>query len=243
MASDGAAQDERIIGVAGIIPSYNAGMHVRPVAEGALRALEKVIVVDDGSTDGSAAALADLSVRLVTLPENRGKGHALLEGIRAALEDEAIEAVCCLDADGQHDPTEIPGLVAAWRAAGAGLLIGQRVFDGGNVPWRSRFGNKLTVFVTGLLVGARLPDTQCGFRVLSRAYAEAVLRDVAGGRYETEMEIVVKAVRENYGVAFSPIATRYEPGNPTSHFHKIRDSYRIYARLFASALRRRASGQ
>jgi glycosyltransferase involved in cell wall biosynthesis len=208
------------------------------VVEATLRSLARVIVVDDGSTDGAVAALASLPAEQVVLPENRGKGHALLAGFQAALADPATEALCCLDADGQHDPAEIPLLVGSFRMERADLVIGSRVFEGAQVPWRSRFGNRTTVFVTRCLLGRRLPDTQSGFRVLSRRYAEAVLREVPGGRYETEMEMVVKAVREGYRVVSIPIATRYETGNPTSHFRKVGDSCRIYARLFRAAMRR-----
>ena len=223
--------------VVAIIPCFNAGARVRPVAEGVLAQVPALIVVDDGSTDGCIDTLAGLDARIERLGRNRGKGHALLAGIRAALADPALRWVVLLDADGQHDPREIPGLLAAAEAQGADLHIGARVFSGQAVPWRSRFGNTVTVSVAGLLLGRRLPDTQCGFRVLSRRFAEAVARDVAPGRYETEMEIIVKAVREGYVVGHSPIQTLYEAGNASSHFHKLRDSFLIYSRLFRAVLR------
>ena len=106
------------------------------------------------------------------------------------------------------------------------------------VPWRSRFGNETTARVVRLLLRRDLPDTQCGYRLLSRRFAEAVLENVAGGRYETEMEMLVFAVRAGYTVAYSPIQTLYEPDNQSSHFRKVRDSLRIYARLARAALRR-----
>ena len=228
--------------IVAIIPCYNAGARVRPVAEAVLPRVPDVVVVNDGCTDASIASLSGLPLRLVALPQNRGKGHALLAGMAAALEDAAVRWLVLLDADGQHDPAEIPGLLAAAQAQNADLLIGSRVFDGQAVPWRSRFGNTVTVSVTALLLRRRLPDTQCGFRVLSRRYAEAVLRDVAGGRYETEMEIVVKAIREGFTVGSSPIRTLYEAGNASSHFHKLRDSFLIYSRLLRAVLRRRTGG-
>lgn len=222
-----------------IIPCFNAGARVRPVVAGVLGQLPGAIVVDDGSTDGCTEGLADLGARVERLGRNRGKGHALLAGIRAALAEPELHWIILLDADGQHDPAEIPGLLAAAKAQRADLLIGARVFTGQSVPLRSRFGNTVTVTVAGLLLGRRLPDTQCGFRVLSRRFAEAVARDVAPGRYETEMEIIVKAVRENYVVGHSPIQTLYEAGNASSHFHKVRDSFLIYSRLLRAVLRRK----
>jgi len=201
------------------------------VAEGVLTQVSKLLVVDDGSTDQSMETLRDLPLEFVTLTPNRGKGHALLAGFRAALKDPEMACVCVLDADGQHDPAEIPNLHQAFLESGADLVIGSRIFDGAKVPWRSRFGNKVTVSVTALLLRHRLPDTQCGFRILSRAFVESVLETVQGGRYETEMEIIVKAIRENRATVSVPIRTIYEEGNASSHFRKFHDSYRIYSRL------------
>lgn len=222
-------------GVVAVIPCYNAGARVRPVAEGVLAQMPRLIMVDDGSTDTSMASLADLPLQVLSLPVNRGKGHALLAGFKAALQDPETTCICVLDADGQHNPAEIPMLYAGFIDAGADLAIGTRVFEGGHIPWRSRFGNKVTVTVTALLLRHRLPDTQCGFRVLSRAFAESVLETVSGGRYETEMEIIVKAIREGRKTASVPISTIYEEGNASSHFRKFYDSYRIYSRLLRAA--------
>jgi glycosyltransferase involved in cell wall biosynthesis len=217
--------------VVALIPCYNAGPRVRPVAEATCRLLDKVIVVDDGSTDGAVEALRDLPLTILTFAENRGKGHALLAGFRAALADPETLAICVLDADGQHDPAEMPRLLEAWEKERAELVIGAREFSGGRIPWGSWLGNRVTRLVTALLLRRRLPDTQCGFRVLSRSFAQDVLDTVPGGRYEMEMEVVIKAIQEKRHMVSAPISTRYEPGNRSSHFHKGRDSLLIYARL------------
>lgn len=218
-------------GVAAIVPCYNTGGRVRPVLESLLRVLDHVIVVDDGSTDGLENQVAGLPVRLISFAANRGKGHALIEGFRAAREIPGLVCAITLDSDGQHDPSEIPGLYRAFREREADLVIGSRVFSGGEVPWRSRFGNTLTVTVTGLLLGQRLPDTQSGFRLHSARYLEYILETIPGGRYETEMEILVRAVRDGFVVVPIPIKTIYEEGNKSSHFGVVRDSFRIYRRL------------
>jgi glycosyltransferase involved in cell wall biosynthesis len=224
--------------VAVIIPCYNAGHRIRPVAEAALLQSPRVLVVDDGSTDGCIDSLNDLPVQVLTLPENRGKGHALLAGFRKILADPAVAAICMLDADGQHDPAEIPRLAAPVLAGEAAFVIGVREFGGSHVPLRSRFGNRVTAWVTRLLLRRRLPDTQCGFRVLSRSFALRVLDTVAGGRYETEMAMIIRAVRDGVPIDSVPIQTRYEPGNASSHFRKFQDSFRIYRRLLAAVLAR-----
>ncbi len=225
--------------IGAVIPCYNAGTRLRPVVEGVLAQGVSLIVVDDGCTDDTLDTLAGLDLQIVSHPANRGKGHAILTGLRAALARPETEAVCLLDADGQHDPGELPRLCAAQSAQNADLLIGARVFGGGHVPLRSRVGNEVTAAVSATLLGRRLPDTQSGYRLLSRRFAESVIATVAGGRYETEMEIIVKAVREGWTLASEPIQTIYEADNPSSHFHKLRDSWLIYRRLFG-ALRRYA---
>lgn len=224
--------------VAAIVPCYNAGSRIRPVAEGILRVLPDLIVVDDGSTDGAAAALSELPVKLVRLPRNRGKGHALCAGFTEALRLPGLAAAVVLDADGQHDPAELPRFIATFRERQADLVIGARVFDAAHVPWRSRFGNQLTAWIVRRLFGHAVGDTQCGYRLLSRPFLEAVAREVSGGRYDTEMEILLKGLEEEWRVSFLPIQTLYETGNPSSHFRKVRDSARIYWRLFRAWRRR-----
>ncbi len=242
MEHDETSLDSPPKGLTAIIPCYNAGARLRPVVEAALPRVQRVIVVDDGSSDGAADGLEALGAKVVRLETNRGKGHALLMGIAAALEAEETGAVCLLDADGQHDPAEIPALYETLSREQADLVIGSRVFDG-DVPWRSRLGNRITVAVSGRLLGHRLPDTQSGFRMLSRPFAEAVLASVRGGRYETEMEMIVFAVRGGFHIVPVPIRTIYETGNTSSHFRRVRDSFLIYSRLVRALLRHRPSGQ
>lgn len=222
-----------------VVPCFNAGPRLRPVAERLCALLDRVIVVDDGSTDGCVAVLAGLPLRIITFDRNRGKGFALLAGISAALEYPETEAVCLLDADGQHRPDDARLLYLAWCDAQADLVIGARVFDRANVPWRSRFGNRVSASVMCLLLGPGVTDTQCGFRILSRAFAHAVVDALPGGRYETEMAVLVKAVREGRRLVCAPIATVYEAGNASSHFRKVRDSFRVIRTLVLHGFRLR----
>lgn len=220
------------------MPCYNPGQRVRPVLEDLLKVGLPVVLVDDGSTDGSIEELNNLPIRIVTIDHNRGKGFALIAGYRAALEDPAVDCVASLDADGQHDPAELPRLYAVFLQERAEFLIGSRDFTGGHVPLRSRFGNTITVRVMGWLLGRRLPDTQSGYRLLSRRFLEDALESVEGGRYETEMELLAYAIREDYRIASPSIRTIYEEGNASSHFRKVQDSWRIYKVLMRAALKR-----
>jgi glycosyltransferase involved in cell wall biosynthesis len=222
-----------------VIPAYNPGARLEPVLEKVLRHTRRVLVVDDGTTDGGTDCADQLGVEVFRFPVNRGKGYALITGYARMLADPAIRCVASMDADGQHDPDELPGLCAAFDREDSDLLIGSRDFGSGHVPLRSRFGNVLTIGVTRLLLGVSLPDTQSGYRLLSRRFLETVLPEVRGGRYETEMELLALAITGGFRVTPAPIRTLYETGNPSSHFHKVRDSYRIYRKLLSRALRRR----
>lgn len=215
-----------------VVPCYNAGGRLLPVLEALAAVAPRLVLVDDGSTDGCTSAIDALATETVRFAHNRGKGHALLAGFEAALSHPDVQVIACLDADGQHDPAELPGLVAAREAQEADLLIGSRSFTGGGVPFRSRFGNVMTVGVMSLLTGHRLPDTQSGYRLLSRRLATRAVAQLKGGRYETEMEILLLALSEGFSVKTSPIRTIYETGNPSSHFRKISDSWRIYRAMW-----------
>ena len=146
-------------------------------------------------------------------------------------------AVVVVDADGQHDPDELPRLYAAFVEQRADLLIGARTLERDQVPWASWFGNSVTALLTRVLLRRAIPDTQSGYRIHSRRFLEDVLAAIPGGRYETEMAILSKAARESYRLVSEPIRTIYEEDNRSSHFKKIRDSYRIYRTFLLAALR------
>lgn len=225
-------------GLYAVIPCYDAGPRLTPVLEALHELRVPAIVIDDGSAAPILDEIASFDVELRRFPTNRGKGHALLEGFRAAMQRSAVDCIAVLDADGQHDPSELPALYRVFVEAAADLVIGSRRFDLPGVPWNSRLGNTVTARLSAWLLGVKLPDTQCGYRLHSRRLVEAALRSVRGGRYETEMEILVKAIREGYTVVPAPIQTIYETGNPSSHFRRVGDSVRVYRRLFAAALQR-----
>jgi len=232
--------DPAISGLAAIVPFYNVGNLVIGVVQGLEHTGCHIFPVDDGSTDAGSRDFGQSErVHPIRIAHNMGKGHAILAGFKKALEDPAIAAVAVLDADGQHDPAELPGLFKVFQRENADLLIGARDFHQSDVPFRSRFGNILTVHLLRWMLGVRLQDTQSGYRVLSRRFAEAVVREIPGGRYETEMAIVGLAIRGDYRLVSTPIRTIYEAGNRTSHFRKVSDSWRVYRTLLRTALTRK----
>lgn len=222
-----------------VVPAYNVGDKLPPVLQNLFKVARKIIVVNDGSTDGCVDCVDTQSITVLTFPKNRGKGHALVTGYHKALEDPQVNCVAVLDADGQHDPAELPRLHAEFKKRDADFVIGARTFDRSRVPFRSWLGNVLTVRALALFLGQRLPDTQSGYRLLSRRFLEDVLPTLRGGRYETEMELIGRAIRGGFAIESVPIRTIYVDNNATSHFRKVRDSYLIYRTLLKTALGRK----
>ncbi len=131
--------------IVAVIPAYNEARTIRDVVLRTLDQLSEVIVVDDGSSDGTAAELAGLRVTLISNPENLGKGASLWRGFAVALA-EGADAVVTLDADAQHQPEDIPRLVEAWRAQPGRIVIGARVLDRDKAPPLRAFANRFANF-------------------------------------------------------------------------------------------------
>jgi glycosyltransferase involved in cell wall biosynthesis len=185
-----------------------------------------LLVVDDGMPAGAAAELDELApavgARVLRLPDNAGKGHALAAGIRHLLVSaEPPAAVLVVDADGQHDPALAPRFIAAAR--GADLVIGDRFADRAAMPPVRRAANTITSRILALALGAPMRDTQCGMRLLrGRALAEVPFPP---GGYEAETRHLKDCVRAGVPVAWVPIPAVYE-GQPSS-FRPLIDSARV----------------
>ena len=150
-----------------VIPHFNHCATLFRVAEEARRRIDEVIVVDDGSTElpaDFAERLAALDVKLIRHKKNLGKGAALLTAARL-LDEEGVPAMIAIDADGQHDPADLPRFAAAAEADPDAVIVGVRDFDSAaNVPKSSRFGRKFSNFWCKLETGINCADTQSGFR-------------------------------------------------------------------------------
>lgn len=217
-----------------LIPAHNEASRIAAVVEGARRHLP-VLVVDDGSADATAAVAAGAGATVLRLDANHGKGDALKAGFRHALGDGA-QAVVTLDADGQHDPAEIPGFVAAWRrdAPAVQLVVGVREFR--SMPPARRLANALGKQVLRWATGREILDNQSGFRLVGRPLMEAMLASDEPG-FGFEVEMIVECARREWGIAWVPIRTIY--GAEKSHINPVTH----LARFLALAVRiRRARG-
>jgi glycosyltransferase involved in cell wall biosynthesis len=213
--------------VACVIPAYRAAQTLADVVRPLRNVLPaaRVIVVDDGSPDATftiAEGLADCTIRLA---DNRGKGAALRAGFAHALRFDD-EVVLTLDADGQHDPSYAPMLLAALE--GHDLVIGQRARSGSSMPLGRRMTNAMASMAIARVAGVRLDDTQSGFRAIRRRVLERV--DARGERYEYETDFLIRAGRAGFRVGNAPIPTRY---GSASHFRGMSDSARIVRTIWA----------
>ncbi len=192
--------------IVALIPGYDEAPRIGPVVEAAVRHLP-VIVVDDGSSDGTAEVARTAGATVVEQRPNRGKGAALRTGFRRAIDDGA-EAILTLDADGQHDPDEIPAFLAAWDAPGrqADLVIGRRNFRA--MPPLRRLSNVLGGRAFSWAVGRDIPDNQSGYRLVSRELAEATLASDESG-FAFEVEQITTCIRIGGSIAWVPIRTIY----------------------------------
>jgi glycosyltransferase involved in cell wall biosynthesis len=218
-----------------VIPVYNHGGTVADVVRSVSGQGLPVIVVDDGSTDGTSRQLQSIQgIRVLHHPHNRGKGAALITGMTEAARTAAWAV--CLDADGQHDPGDIPALIGAIAASERPIVIGRRQMMTA-APWTSRFGRKFSNFWVWASSGVYLNDTQSGFRIYP--LPEVLDLDVEARRYQYEVEVLAKAVWNGIPIKEAPVGVCYDPGGRRiSHFHPWRDFLRN-SRTFCRLIVRR----
>ena len=215
-----------------VIPAYNEAATIRDVAQRARQQAELVIVVDDGSTDGTADALADLDVVLLRNDRNLGKAASLRRGADEAMRRGAV-AIVTLDGDGQHCPEDIAALLRAWRATPERIVIGSRLHLRSHIPparyWANRVGN----FWIGLAAGYAIADSQSGFRVYpARLLREARVRCDRARSFVFESEILIEAARLGVRALCVPVQVLYSSRARASHFRPVLDFARI-ARMVA----------
>lgn len=223
-----------------LIPAHNEEQTIRAVVEGALAHVEHVLVVSDGSTDGTVAALAGLPVEIVEHAENRGKGLRLAEGFDRAIASGA-KAVLTLDADGQHDPDDIPAFLAAARAAPDCLVMGDRFGDRASIPngraGPIRFGD----FFISWATERRIRDAQCGMRLYPAAlWCQTQVPPDERSHFVFETAILLRAAETGFAFIRVPIKARYKGFvlRP-SHFRPVVDTLRIVRTVSSFLIMRR----
>ena len=198
-----------------LIPAFQEGPRIGAVVTTARRHLP-VVVIDDGSLDDTVAASERAGATVLRQVPNAGKGAALRAGFRHALAA-GVDAVVTLDADGQHDPDEIPRFVRAFQQSRPGLIVGRRDFSA--MPPARRLANTVGGWAVSAAVGRHVPDNQSGYRLVGRTLMEALLESDETG-FEFEVEMIARCIALGLPIGWVPIHTIYA-GAP-SHIRPLR---------------------
>lgn len=208
--------------VVAVIPAFDCERTVGALVAALRLRLDCVVVVDDGSTDATSSVAALAGARVVRRTENGGKGRALRAGIAAALALDPA-ALVLLDADGQHDPGDLPRLLAAWDERRPDLVVGTRLADRETIPaarfWTNYIGSRILSWMTGY----ELEDSQSGYRLLAADLARAL--GLTSDGFAIESEMLIKAARRGARIEHVRIRTIYNDAG--SHFRPLLDTLRI----------------
>ncbi len=183
-----------------------------------------VLVIDDGSTDGTSRAARDAGAFVVAHSKNLGKGAALKTGFRYAL-DHGYDAVITMDGDGQHDPASIPFFIETFERTEADMVVGSRMHDVGEMPGLRIWTNRTTSRVVSLLARTNIPDSQSGFRMIGAKLLRSIVGDLVTSRYDMESEILIRAGRRGFRIESTPIRSIYT--DEVSHINPVVDTLRF----------------
>ena len=232
------AAEQAVILIPSLEPDERLPAYIQELKKGGFA---HIVVVDDGSGEAFRPIFdrVDAVEDTVVLRHevNKGKGVALKTGYRYIMENlPDITGVITADADGQHTVADCLHLAEQLESGKRALYLGSRDFNQENVPPKSRSGNKITTAVFKLLYGQYLPDTQTGLRAF-RKEELPFMAEVEGERYEYEMKVLIACSRARIPMIPITIETIYEKNNEGTHFHPIRDSYRVYKVILGSFFR------
>lgn len=217
--------------VALIIPAYNAMSTLPRLLQDAGKIFEKrhILVIDDGSTDDTTAVVQAAKVPLRLHPDNRGKGAALCTGFEWALENE-YDAVITMDADGQHEVSEIPKFLAMGETHTGAVIIGSRMDHPVGMPRHRRLSNITTSRLLSWRTGRMIRDSQCGFRFIPTEVLRRITLETT--RFQMESELLIKASQAGFAIECLSIRTLYNA--PHSSMRLFADTWRFVVMMIGS---------
>ncbi|MDH3738247.1 MAG: glycosyltransferase family 2 protein [Alphaproteobacteria bacterium] len=211
-----------------LIPAHNEALTIRTVVDATRPHVDAVIVIDDGSTDGTAEALSGCDAHLIRHPDNAGKGRRLVEGLELAFTEGATQVVT-LDADNQHDPADIPAFLAKAAEHPGALVLGDRSAQMDRMPRSRARGIRFGNFFIGWACGRRIADAQCGMRLYpAQLWRKVQLPPDQIDRFLFETAVLLHSAEAGVPFVFVPVDARYEGFVlRASHFDPIRDFLKI----------------
>jgi Glycosyltransferases involved in cell wall biogenesis len=209
---------------AAVIPAYQDEKHIGDIVRRTRERVDHVLVIDDGSSDQTAQRAREAGAEVIVHDQNRGKGEAIKTGLEQGIGRE-VAWVILLDSDGQHLPEEIDRfLSAAASATRPTFFIGNRMNDVARMPFIRRVVNRYMSNQISRVCGQRIPDTQCGFRMVHRQMVPELLG--GGHRFDYETEVLIITSRKGYRIESVPITTVYS--DEVSKIRPLRDALRFF---------------
>ena len=216
-----------------ILPSLNPNDQMIGVVRGLIdEGFTDIIIVNDGSNEEHMEPFRCVAeypeVTLLTHEVNRGKGRGLKTAFAYCRDNRPdIDGVVTVDGDGQHTPKDIMACCLAMADHPGEVILGCRDFTRKDIPWKSSVGNNITKVVFRLMCGIRLSDTQTGLRVIPRELLPFMI-GIEGERFEYETHMLLEMKRTGIRFTEVPIDTVYLEDNSETHFHPVKDSFKIY---------------
>lgn len=209
-----------------VIPAYSEQRMIRDVVQRVRKYVQAVIVVDDGSPDRTAEEAADAGAVVIRQPRNMGKGVALNTGFNYARRNQ-FDYLITLDADGQHDPADIPRFIEAYERTGIPVLIGNRMGALSNMPQVRKWTNRGMSWFLSRSMNQYVPDTQCGFRLYRCDVLPFI--EARSMRFAAESEILLHIASRGIRMDAVPIAVIYN--EEISKINPLRDTFRFFLML------------
>ena len=215
-----------------LIPSYNEAKTIGRVIKEVRAQGLSVYVVDDGSSDNTAAIAESEGAVVLKNKKNMGKGASLREGFKHILKKD-FDEVLVMDGDNQHEAASIPAFIKEMDRSGADIVIGNRMLNTGSMPYIRKKTNHFMSYVISKISGQDIPDTQCGYRLIKRKVLDAITLE--SSKFEIESELIIKASRKGFKISSVPISAVYE--DERSKINPILDTLRFMAFIIRMGLK------
>lgn len=214
-----------------VIPAYNEAKEIGRIVAEVRRQGIPVIVVDDGSQDATSELAKAQGALVLRNERNEGKGSSLSRGFGYCLA-QGYDTIIIMDGDGQHDTLDISSFLRAYKDMGCGLIIGNRMLQAQGMPWIRKVTNRFMSWLISSLVGQKIPDTQCGFRLIKRELLEKL--HLKTRNFEVESEMIIEAAHSGFCIRSIPIKTLYR--NEKSQINPFIDTLRFIRFIFRYGL-------
>ncbi len=209
-----------------LIPAYNEQSHIGRLIDDVKKYAKDILVVDDGSSDGTLDIIKKAGVEYIEHKTNKGKGASLSDGYRYAIEKN-YDYVLVMDGDGQHSPSDIPAFLKNAEQTSADIILGNRMESTKNMPWLRFFTNRFMSWLISKIAGQPIYDSQCGFRMIATKVLKNV--KVESKNYDAESEILIRASRLGYKIDSVGVKTIY--AGQESKINKFKDTIRFFKLL------------